>query len=168
MAYGVDAPAYWAPELEGDELSELTQERCVIIAEHFFLRGVLPVRVHDADDAFEWGVWVSVSEANYRRAIELWDDERREQTPPMFGWLSTDLPVYEPTTINLKTMVHKRAPGLRPVVELEHTDHPLAVEYHQGITVARVAEIAALMHQVDRQHRGGRGRPWRRRARPKS
>jgi len=34
-----------------------------------------------------------------------------------------------------------------PVIEFEHTDHPLAVEQRTGITMARVREIAAtLLH----------------------
>jgi len=34
-----------------------------------------------------------------------------------------------------------------PLIELEHTDHPLAVEQRTGITMARVREIAAtLLH----------------------
>ena len=65
----------------------------------------------------------------------------------MFGWLMADLPTYEPTTLNLKTMVQTRPLGLRPLVELEPTDHPLAVEQREGITVARVQSIAEqLLH----------------------
>jgi hypothetical protein len=43
--------------------------------------------------------------------------------------------------VNLKTMVHLRDNGLRPLVELEPTDHPLAVEQRTGITLECVAEI---------------------------
>ena len=53
-----------------------------------------------------------------------------------------------PETMNLKTRVHLRDQGIRPFIELEPTDHPLAVEQRQGISVARVAEIyAMLMHE---------------------
>jgi hypothetical protein len=54
------------------------------------------------------------------------------------------LPGY-PDTVNLKTMVHSREVGRRPFIELEPTDHPLAVEQRQGITWARVQEIAELV-----------------------
>ncbi len=49
------------------------------------------------------------------------------------------------TTLNLKTHVHSRPVGERPYVELEPTDHPLAVEQRTGITVDRVREIAAAV-----------------------
>jgi len=58
------------------------------------------------------------------------------------GWLNAELPLY-PSTVNLKTKVHLRDDGVRPSIELEPTDHPLAVEQREGIPVARVAEIYA-------------------------
>ena len=36
---------------------------------------------------------------------------------------------------------HIQEPGVRPHFELESTDHPLAQEYHHGITPERVKEI---------------------------
>jgi len=52
------------------------------------------------------------------------------------------LPLY-PSTENLKTRVHLRDNGVRPYIELEATDHPLAVEQRNGIAADRVAEIYA-------------------------
>ena len=47
----------------------------------------------------------------------------------------------------LKTRVHTQATGQRPLIELEPTDHPLAVEQRTGITMARVQQIAeSLLH----------------------
>ncbi|WP_308294565.1 hypothetical protein [Streptomyces sp. RKAG290] len=42
--------------------------------------------------------------------------------------------------------------GRRPLIELEPTDHPLAVEQRNGITLDRVREIAeAVQHAEDHQ-----------------
>jgi hypothetical protein len=41
--------------------------------------------------------------------------------------------------------VHTRPVGERPFVELEPTEHPLAVEQRTGITLDRVREIAATV-----------------------
>ena len=96
---------------------------------------------------FSWGVWVSLSRENFSRAADLWDTPGRESEKPYFGWLTTELPIYSPSTINLKTHVHTRPIGERPLVELEPTEHPLAVEQRTGITRDRVREIAeALLH----------------------
>jgi len=50
-------------------------------------------------------------------------------------------------TVALKTLVHTREVGRRPFIELEATDHPLAVEQRSGISIERVQEIAeAVLH----------------------
>jgi hypothetical protein len=146
-SYGAEAPAYWQDDLADDERSVLDNEVCIIRAEHFFVRCRLIIPVLDAATEFDWGVWVSLSQANFDRSLQLWGTPGREQEPPYFGWLSTELPAYPAATLNLKTNVHTQPVGARPLVELEPTDHPLAVEQRTGITVARVQEIAEqLLH----------------------
>lgn len=146
FSYGAEAPAYWHPSLENDERSVLEDDICIIQTEHYFVRARLILPVVDADQDFEWGVWVSLSRDNFKRMFDLWESDARVEEPPYFGWLSTELPVY-PSTINLKTNVHSEPVGTRPHVELEPTDHPLAVDQRKGITVARVQEIAErLLH----------------------
>jgi hypothetical protein len=75
---------------------------------------------------------------------QLWETEGRESEPHYFGWVSTTLPCYL-DTLNLKAMVHTRPVGQRPYIELEPTDHPLAMEQRNGIDLARVQEIAELL-----------------------
>jgi len=47
--------------------------------------------------------------------------------------------------MNLKTMVYLRDNGTRPSIELEQTEHPLAVEQREEITKERVAELYSAM-----------------------
>lgn len=152
MSYGTDAPAYWGTSLASDESSMLGQEQCIIKAEHFFIRARLVIAVTDAPPGteFDWGVWVSLSRDNFARALSLWTTAGREQEPPYFGWLSTNLPLYQPSTVSLKTHVHTQAVGKRPLIELEPTDHLLAAEQRTGITLARVQEIAETLLHMDR------------------
>jgi hypothetical protein len=147
LAYAQPAPAYWLPELADDENSVLGEEQCVIRREHFFVRAQIPIPLLDHDGSFEWGVWVSLSGESFRRMSELWEQDGREQEPACFGWLAVELPVYEPSTLELRTRVHTQPRGRRPLVELEPTDHPLAVEQRAGITMDRVRWIAeAVLH----------------------
>jgi hypothetical protein len=143
LGYGVPAPDYWhaIPEGERRKRARLSDETCVLDGEHFFIKGHVEIPIHGQDTLFTWTVWTSLSQPNYERALRLWHDSARVNEPPYFGWLSTRLPPY-PDTLSLKTHVHTRAVGLRPLVELEHTEHPLAVEQRTGITLARVQEIA--------------------------
>jgi hypothetical protein len=138
-------PEFWTDDLEHDRTSGLSSDQCVIKGEQFFVHGLIEIPVIDSDELFSWGVWVSLSQENYDRMAQLWELPGRENEPPYFGWLSTQLPVYTPTTINLKTHVHTRPVGERPSIELEPTDHPLAIEQRKGITVARVREFADIL-----------------------
>jgi len=143
MHYGAPAPELWftLPEGERDERAELSSDVCLIDGEHAFVVGNLEIPVAGCDDPFSWDVWVSVSLESLRRMGQLWDTPGRESEPPCFGWISTSLPCY-PETLNLKAMVHTREVGQRPRIELEPTDHPLAVEQRTGIDLARVQQIA--------------------------
>ena len=64
-----------------------------------------------------------------------------ENEPPKPGLLCNNISEYPPT-LNLKTYLHLRGGNLRPSIELELTDHPLAVDQRQGISIERVEEIA--------------------------
>ena len=65
------------------------------------------------------------------------------------GWLSNSIPGY-PETLNLQTQVHTRPLGIRPEIELEPTEHPLALEQRNGISWGRVKEIVSIAnHYID-------------------
>ncbi len=148
MEFGAEAPALYdtIPEEEREARCDLTPDLCVIDEEHFFIRGCLDIPVINGDGPFVWGVWASLSKTSFQRTSEIWEQGGRESEPPFFGWLSTALPLY-PETLHLKTHVHTQPLGQRPFIELEPTDHPLAVEQREGITMDRVREIAeALLH----------------------
>ncbi|TCI69775.1 DUF2199 domain-containing protein [Exiguobacterium sp. SH0S7] len=122
----------------------LTEGICVLDEEHFFVNGCLELQIIGEDDVFTWNVWVSLSADNFFRMFDAWEDPARVGLEPMFGWFSTDLPDY-PDTINLKTNVHIREVVMRPFIELEPTDHPLAVEQWEGITREWIEELARIV-----------------------
>ncbi|MEV7086966.1 DUF2199 domain-containing protein [Streptomyces sp. NPDC093085] len=147
MNYSAEAPAVWDPSFADAEDCLLSSDQCVVHARHYFVKGLVEIPIVGSDEVFSWGVWVSLSRENFSRSADLWDTPGREAEKPYFGWLTTDLLVYSPTTLNLKTHVHTRPVGERPYVELEPTDHPLAVEQRAGITLDRVRDIAeAVFH----------------------
>ena len=146
LSYGFEAPAAWydVPEEELEQRTKLVKNTCIVDDQYFFILGNIPLPIVGSDEEFQWTVWVSLSEKNFARAIELWEQPGRESEPPYFGWLSTSIPTY-PDTLNLKTLVHTQPVGDRPIIELEPTDHPLAVEQREGITWERVREIAEFV-----------------------
>jgi hypothetical protein len=83
-------------------------------------------------------VWVSQKSENFDAYLENFDSD---QIGPFFGWLSNNISFYAEETLNLKTMAHFRSGGLRPRLELEPTDHPLAIDQRNGITLEKACEI---------------------------
>ncbi|MEV6298084.1 DUF2199 domain-containing protein [Actinoplanes sp. NPDC051861] len=144
LSFAAPAPDFWRPEMADDEGCLLDADLCVISGEHFFLRGLIELPVWETGEPFTWSMWVSLSRENFTRAVDVWEHTGRENEPPYFGWLSNTIAGYEPTTLNLRTNVHTREVGRLPYIELEPTTHPLAVEQHIGISLARVEEIAAF------------------------
>lgn len=114
-------------------------ELCIVGSHRFILANIeLPYR---DDEKFVWTCWISLSEASYERIDGRWDSDGREDDEPAFGYVSNDLPTYEPTTWALKARVHQNPVGYRPWVELEPTDHPLSVEQREGLSDERIAAI---------------------------
>ncbi|WP_114378799.1 DUF2199 domain-containing protein [Paenibacillus prosopidis] len=78
------------------------------------------------------------------------ENDRDVILEPMFGRLFNDLPCYTHSTFNLKTRIHTRKVGTRPFIELEPTNHSLAIEQKEGISLKRVYQIAeSILHKND-------------------
>ena len=137
---GADRPDHWwnVPAEERDQRIELTSDTCIIDDEHFFVRGVIEIPVHDYSRRFGIGAWVSQKRENF---FVYQDNLDSSEIGPFFGWLCTRVAFYEKDTLNLKTMVHFKGRGLRPSIGLEETNHPLSLDQHHGILLARAWEI---------------------------
>jgi hypothetical protein len=114
------------------------------------VRGCIEIPVRGETDPFIWRVWVSLSEHSFQQFREYYDAPKRAHIGPFFGWLNAALKPYS-DTLNLKTRVHLRDDGLRPFIELEPTDHPLAIEQRKGITIERAADLYTQMIHHDSQ-----------------
>jgi hypothetical protein len=144
LAMALDYPDPWLalPEADRESRAELSSDTCIIDGKEFYVRGCLEIPLIDHDGIFNWLVWVSVSEKSYDRITDLWETDIRDSEPPFFGWLSNHIPIY-PDTFALKTNLYLRNHGTRPTIDLEPTNHPLAIEQREGISLKRVEEIVA-------------------------
>jgi hypothetical protein len=145
FAFHAAAPDAWSASLADDPSSGLTADQCVIGGERFFARGLLVVPVADASSDFTWGVWVELSSGSFERMSELWETPNREREPPYPGWLANALPAYAASTLGMLARVKTQPVGRAPLVQVSADDHPLADEQRDGITLARVREIAAAI-----------------------
>lgn len=147
FAFGEPAP-YLAQEDSVRTAGKLDSDLCWYDDEegrHYFARVCLEIPIHGVSEPFIWGVWVSLSESSFNRYVETCDEP--DTSDSYFGWFCNNLPYY-PDTHSLKTQVRPRTGGIRPCLELEKTDHPLSIDFHQGISIKRAQEIAeAVMHR---------------------
>ena len=147
LDYAFPAPVHWSQLSEEERTRSFLSSDICRIGEDRFIRGCIEIPVQGSSERFVWGVWVSFSEASLARAEQLWDAEEIDpDEPARFGWLSNELqPVYGRSTLNMKTSVRFRGGNLRPLIEVEPGDHPLAREQAVGIAIPRIQEIAALL-----------------------
>lgn len=146
---GFRAPdPYLEQSKEVQEAGELGSDLCWYQDDdgmHYFIRVCLEIPIHGVAEPFLWGVWVSLSKANFDRYVETCDSP--DINDCYFGWLCNYFPYYE-KTYALKTQVHPRPGGIRPYIELEESDHPLCVDFHQGLSIEKAQEIAEIsMHR---------------------
>ena len=141
----LSAPDAWFCSSEEERAAEfdLTADTCVWRDEHFFVRCVLQLPLLDREGSFDFGVWSTLSQANFDRYLESLDYPDSLGPDGMFGWLSNRLPGY-PDTTNLKCLLHPKEAGKRPKIELEPTSHPLSLQQRRGIAFE---EAVAYLHE---------------------
>ena len=148
-SFGFQAPDPYLEQSKAvQEAGQLSSDLCQYEDEdgpHHFIRVCLEVPIHGVADPFMWGVWVSLGQKSFDRYVETYNHP--DTTDSYFGGLCTYLPYYE-KTYAIKTRVHPREGGTRPFIIPEKTDHPLSVDFHEGISISRAQEIAeAAMHR---------------------
>lgn len=140
--YGWSCPADYSeiPEAERADRVELTDDTCVIDQQYFYLRGTLEIPVIDASESLIFGAWVCVTKASFDQYLQVKRTDKWQDEAPLLGLLCTSIKGY-PETLDLKTEVHFRGPDIRPTIELEPTDHPLAVQQREGVFMNSLQEI---------------------------
>ena len=148
-AFLFDAPAAWDPSSHAaSERSVLGSDQCVIEEEQWFLRGLLSIPVTDGGEDVVFGVWLSVSEGTFDRAVELWENPGRVRDPAYPGWLANDVPGYDPPTTGLLARLRSQPVGKRPLVQLHAVEHPLVVDAENGIDAERATGLIGLARTV--------------------
>jgi hypothetical protein len=111
-----------------------------------FLRVLLSVPIHGEEHDVAWGLWVEVSDADWERAYDLWDDPKQGDEPPFPARLANALRGYE-GTVGLPGRVRLTSPTTAPLFEFDpEVDHPLAREQRAGVSRDRVVEWISAHH----------------------
>ena len=119
-------------------------ETCVIDNDAFYVHACVEIPVKNTDQIISFATWVTLSKQNFEKFSQLLTVPLRDHEAPFFAWLSEPIPTY-PESEPLKTYIHLRNHGVRPYVELEPTEYPLAVEQREGASEDRVQQLFAWL-----------------------
>ena len=139
--FGFDAPSYVSgvPDAEREERVRLTSDLCSIDKTDYFIRSVLSIKLTDADSYFGLGLWVSQAKKNFDCYVQNFDTS---EIGPFFGWISNSISYKGKGILSLEAMAHFQGNGQRPLLELRESDHPLYLDYLNGISLAEAWELA--------------------------
>jgi hypothetical protein len=153
MSFAAEFPDQYAnmSREQRDARAVIGSDQCIIDQEWFFVRGCLEIPIIGTDEVFLWGLWAFVREEVFDEISECELVGREKSRGPFKGRLGNSLADY-PETLNLKLRIALQPLRARPLLVIEETDHPLAIEQSSGITHDRALAMAALLlHQA----RGG-------------
>lgn len=133
------------PEAERPERVRLTDDTCVIDDDTFFIRGLLEIPIHEVDEPFMWGVWVSQSRESFERYVRTFDQDQSGDVS--FGWLDVTMPGYDVSDKSgdresLACDVHWRGDGDRPLIMPHECDHALYHDCTSGTSWERAIDLA--------------------------
>ncbi|MDF7814650.1 DUF2199 domain-containing protein [Hymenobacter sp. YC55] len=137
IGFAKPEPYFDIPEAEREARVQLTSDTCIIDEEHYFIRGVLEIPVHQHEQSFGLGVWISQKKEHFYTYLENPDTA---EIGPYFGWLCSRVPAFGDTYL-LKTKAHFQGSTMRPSIELEPTDEPFAIAQREGISLERAWDI---------------------------
>ena len=106
-AWALQKPDPWLG-LSDEERAQgrCSSDLCETADGQFFVRSVLELPLTGGPEpTFEFGVWGALSEANFRRYVESFDDDDQSRLGPMFSYLSNELRGY-PDSFALKANLH--------------------------------------------------------------
>lgn len=141
-AFAFNSPYYYHILSEEDKAntSFLNEDWCII--EHdtqtdHFIRTVLRLPIINSDATFEYGLWVSLSEKNFKYYMDNFNEDISGAA--FFGYLCNQIPGYE-NTLLLKANVVCGTKGNRPEIFLQddQQDNAFVRDYINGITLEEV------------------------------
>ena len=130
--------AHDVPRDQRSERVQLTDDLCIVDNEYYFIRGVILIPIRDYPEPLVIGAWVSQKKENYDTYVNNIDSA---DIGPFFGWLSNEFLFGGESAAHLKTMVHFQGSSERPHIQLEPTEHPLAMAQTNGLSLDEAVDF---------------------------
>lgn len=146
LCFGAEVPDLYdiIPEAERASRIEMNKSLCIVDKKYFLHRGRLTIPIINNDDRLIFDIWTTISEADFAKRMNLWEDAKRVDEPPYAGWLNSYIPTYG-NTINIRTIAVEQVVGCIPDVLVMEEGHPLAADQRNGITLDKALEIVSYI-----------------------
>jgi len=143
MTFGNDYPAFYysIPDDEIENRIEYQKSLCVIDEKYFFHRVRLEIPILDYSENLNFDIWTTISEENFIKRNDDWNNSERTDNEPYFGWLET---------FHLETISRENEVGLIPSLEIIDENHPLYFDQQNGITLEKAQKI--VQNILEKQH----------------
>jgi len=151
FCFGSDYPdVYFSiPSEEIDKRIELNKSLCVIDKKFFYHRGQLEISINDYSENLIFNVWTSISEDNFEKRMDDWNNPNRINNDPYFGWMQTQIPTYK-DSINIKARAIEEGLGVIPKIEIGDENHQLTIDQENGISLEKAIGIIDFI--LDKEH----------------
>ena len=152
-ALGFSSPFYYDTlnEKDKNEIAELSSDFCKITHEDQtdrFIRTTLTIKINDACEDLDYGIWVSLSEKSFKEYKAEFKNNIDGKT--YFGMISNEIPDYEESTLGIHVNVNTRSGGIRPEIIPHQIEHKLISEWENGINIEeaenRVERMKKTLH----------------------
>ena len=137
---GLPDPIYALTASEREARARLADDFATLDGAQFYVRGLLELPIIALGTSFGYGVWVEVDRRRFTHVLGRWTSP--EQFEPFRGALANELDPYT-NTLGLATISSAVSADSLPTVTIVDTDHELARDQREGITVERADELAS-------------------------
>jgi len=120
--------------------SRSNADLCTLDERRYFIRGIVPLPMREAEGEFCWGVWVEVGKAIHDLYAQEFEADLSSYEV-VAGRLANDIPGYG-GTLGLGVEVQFQGEGSRPRFTIPATpSHALALEQRNGVSHRRHHDI---------------------------
>jgi len=133
-----------------ENIAELSADFCIIrYSEQIdrFIRTTMTLKIIDACEDLDYGIWVSVSEKTFEEYKTEFKNNIEGKT--YFGRICNEIPEYNESTLGLHVNVGTRANGIRPEIIPHQSEHDLINDWEKGITIAEAERRVQNMMNND-------------------
>ncbi len=136
-ALGFSTPFYYETlnEKDKEEISKISNDFCLISHEDQtdrFIRTTLTIKINDACEDLDYGIWVSLSEKSFNEYQSEFKNSIGGKT--YFGMICNEIQDYEESTLGIQVNVNTRTNEMRPEIIPHQNEHNLIFDWENGIT----------------------------------